>query len=158
VLTAALTGANTITGLVCTNQGTNLTSVPTLSFSGGGGSSAAATTIMCLTVTGVTVGTAGTGYGNAQPYQVWTSGGVTAGSAAYTNPLWQTGLLLPRPANLTGTSSAGGAVTTTLSIVDAGLFQSVPVALPITSQLITAAGALTATVGGISDTSVLQPV
>ena len=39
-LSTALTGAGTITGLLCLNHGTALTAVPTLTFTGGGGSAA----------------------------------------------------------------------------------------------------------------------
>ena len=161
VLTTALTGANTITGLVCTGQGTAQTAVPTLSFSGGGGSSAAATAIMCFTMTSFSVGTATTAYGTSQPFFVGTVGGLTAGSTAYTNPLFQSQLSWVRPAQWNGTSAANGAVTATGAVaVDQGLFQAVPntYVLPSGSTTLPAALAIvSANVGGISDTSMVQP-
>lgn len=167
VLTAALTGTGTMTGLLCTNQGTALTSVPTLTFTGGGGSNAAATVIMCFTATGgttagITVSNGGAVYGNAQPFAIKGFGGITAGSAAYTNPMTQTGLLQVRQADWFGTSTAGGAVTATgLVATDTGLYQAVPngAVLPSgTGALPTTTAIVAVSVGGVTDTSILQPI
>lgn len=156
VLTTTLTGAGTVTAVVCTNPGTALTAVPTLSFSSG---AAAATVIGCYTITGITVGTAGAGYGTSLPFGVLAYSGQTVGTSILANPLWQTGLFLPRQAQISGTSTAGGAVTATgLITVDGGLFQNVPTVLVQSPALVTTAAAITATIGGASDSSVLQPV
>jgi hypothetical protein len=150
-----------ITAVVCTDPGyTVLTSVPTLSFSGGGGSNAAATVVMCFTVTGATVGTAGAGYGNAQPFYLVSGGGLPSATASLANPAIQGGLLLPRPAQINGTSTAGGALTATgLQVVDGGLFSAVPTLAPLAggSGLATTQGQVTATVGGATDTVIVQP-
>lgn len=160
---ATLAGAQTITGLICTNHGTPLTSVPTLTFTGGGGSSAAATVVMEFTATGFTVGTGGAVYGNAQPFLVITGGGIVPGSAGATiNPTLSSNLFTPRQANISGTSTAGGAITATGLIVnDGGLFQAVPNGFVIasgTGALPTTTGIVTITVGGVTDYSILQPI
>lgn len=161
-LTATLTGSGTITAVVCTDNGTPLTAVPTLSFTGGGGASAAATTVMNFVATGFTVGTAGVLYGNALPFGIITTGGIVPGTpGAVVNPNIANLILTPRQAVIQGTSTAGGAIQTTGSVVvDAGLFQAVPSGLVIAGggALPTTAGAVTITVGGSSDTSLLFPV
>jgi len=155
---STLVGSGEITAVVCTNHGTAVTGVPTLTPSGGGGSSLALTAVMCFTATGFTVGTAGSGYGTSQPFGVVTVGGVVSGTAGTNalNPALTTGLLTPRMANIQGTSSSGGAVTATGAVVyDGGLFQSVPTGLVLGQ----ATGAIiTMTVGGTSDTSLIQPI
>lgn len=161
VLTTALTGSGTITAVVCTDHGTPLTSVATLSFSGGGGASAAATLVGCYVATGVTVTAGGAVYGNAQPFGIVTADGRVAGTAAaVVNPSLSTGLLQPRQASMRGTSTAGGAITATgLRVTDAGLFSAVPVALVTAggSALPTTVGEATVTIGGTDDVFFLQP-
>lgn len=161
VATTALTGSGTITAVICNSRGTPQTAVPTLAFSGGGGASAAATAVMCLTATGLTVGTAGAGYGNAQPFTVLLTNGVVAGTAgAVVNPtLGGIELITPRIGQIQGTSTAGGAVTATGAvIVDGGLFNAVPNATILAggSGLATTVGQATVTVGGVTDTSSIQ--
>lgn len=160
--TTTLTGSGTITALICTNHGTPLTSVPTLAFSGGGGSSAAATAVMAFTATGFTVGNGGAAYGNAQPFGIITTGGVVGGTAgAVVNPALDKAILIPRQASFSGTSEAGGAITATGAVInDGGLFQAVPTGLVLpsgTAALPTTTAIVTITVGGVSDTSFVQP-
>lgn len=158
VLTTALTGSGTVTAVVCTGQGTPLTSVPTLSFSAG---AAAATAIMCFAVSSFTIGTAGVGYGNAQPFSIKTTGGVTAGTPVYVNPTIQTGLLQPRQAEISGLTTAGGAIQTTGAVTtDAGLFQDVPSGIVLAggSGLATTVGQVIMNVGAVTDTFIIQPV
>lgn len=160
--TTTLTGSGTITAVVCTDHGTPLTAVPTLSFTGGGGASAAATAVMCFTATGFTVGGGGTVYGNAQPFLVMAAGGIVGGTAAaVVNPQLDRSVLLPRPGIITGTSTAGGLVTATGAVVaDGGLFQAVPagIVIPGGNAVPTAMATVTITVGGVADTSFLYPV
>lgn len=160
--TATLTGAGTITAVLLNDRGTALTAVPTLTFTGGGGSAAAATVVMNFAATGFTVGTAGAAYGNAQPFMVITGGGIVGGTAgAVVNPAISTGLFTPVQANITGVSTAGGAVTATgLVVNNGGSFQSVPTGfvLPGGSGLPTTTGIVTITVGGVTDTSILQAI
>lgn len=160
---STLVGAGTVTAVVCTNQGNAVTAVPTLTISGGGGSSATATAIMAFAATGIGSVTGGAGFGNAQPFGVITTGGVVAATAAAgsVNPLLGTGIFIPRQASMTGTSTAGGAITATgLVINDPGLFQAVPTAMFIATGtgLISGAASATVTVGGVADSYILQPV
>lgn len=160
-LTATLTGAGTITAVVCTDHGTPVTAVPTLAFAGGGGASAAATAVMCFAVTGFTVTSGGTGYGASQPFAVKALGGITAGTAgAVVNPAIGPGRLSVREATIVGTSSAGGAIVNTgLTIADAGLFSAIPLLFVLVggNGLPTVTATLTATVGGIPTLTVIQP-
>jgi hypothetical protein len=162
--TTTLTGSGTITAVLRNNRGTALTAVPTLTFTGGGGSSAAATVIMDFTVTGITVGTAGAAYGNAQPFLVAFEGGAVnpSNAGAVVNPAVSTGLFTPRSAKVLGTSTSGGATTATgAQIIDAGMFQAVPtgfVTASGTAALPTTTAIITATVGATTDTSLVQPI
>lgn len=161
-INATLAGAQTITGLLCTGRGTPLTSVPTLTFTGGGGSAAAATVVMCFTATGFTVSNGGAVYGNAQPFLVLAAGGVVPGSAgANINPQLDRSLLVPRMGVITGTSTAGGAVTATGAVIaDGGLFEAVPTGFIVasgTGALPTTTAIVVITVGGVTDTSYIYP-
>lgn len=161
-LTATLTGAGTITGVVCTDHGTPLTAVPTLAFSGGGGSSAAATTVMCFAATGLTVAGGGAVYGNAQPFAAITADGRCAATAAAgsVSPTFGNGLLQPRQASFRGTSEAGGAITATgLRVTDAGLFSAVPIGIvfPGGAAVPTTTATVTVDVGGVTDQLFIQP-
>lgn len=159
VLTATLTGSGTVTAILCTDHGTAQTAVPTLTIAGGGGASAAATAVMCFTLTGYTVGTAGAVYGNAQPVLSLFEGGIVAGSAgAVVNPAIGPGLFTPRPGVITSTSTAGGALTTGGVIMDGGLFQAVPQSFTLAGNSVpTTQAVATPTVGGVTDTSYLYP-
>lgn len=162
-INATLAGAQTITAVICTDPGAAVTSVPTLTFSGGGGSSAAATAVMCFTATGFTVGNGGAVYGNAQPFLVITGGGIVSGSAgAVVNPDVGVNWFTPRQANISGTSTAGGAVTATGAVVnDGGLFMAVPQGFVLasgTGALPTTTAIVTITVGGVTDGYKLSPV
>lgn len=156
---ATLAGAGTITGVLLASHGTPLTAVPTLTFTGGGGSAAAATVAMCFTATGFTVTTAGVAYGNAQPFLVMSAAGGVGGSAGATiNPNYGQTLLFPRQALISGTSTAGGAITATgLVILDGGLFMTVPTAFVIAGNATpTTQGVAALTVGGVTDVSTIQ--
>jgi hypothetical protein len=153
--TCTLTGANTITGLICLDHGTPLTAVPTLSFSGGGGSSAAATAIMCWSITGFTP-TAGTGFGTSL------LSGLDAfptAAAAYTNPATQSGLVSTRLAQIKMLASGGAPTATGAVFYDGGIYTSVPTPLVTTNgALITQTATFAFTMGGVTDTSYLTPM
>lgn len=160
VLTATLTGSGTIAAIVRTDHGTALTSVPTLTISGGGGSSAAATVVMCWTVTGYTVGTAGAVYGNAQPILTLAVGGIVGGSAgAIVNPQLDRQVFMPRQGSILSTSTAGGALTTGGTVQDGGLFQAAPTSVSLAGNSIpTTQAVATLTMGGVTDTSWMYQV
>jgi hypothetical protein len=156
IATAALTGSQTVTGLLCTDHGLGgQTSVPTLTFSGGGGSSAAATAIMCFTITAYAVTTAGTGFTTAP--QITAIDAFPSTSAAYTNPSSQSGLVSTAAANILGAVSSGGITITGQRVFFGGIYTSVPTVIVNNSGiLITATAALTATVGGTTSTCYVQ--
>ena len=121
VATAVLAGSGTVTGLVCNNHGTPLTSgtVPTLTFSGGGGASAAAVAIMDWTVTSYAVTGAGAGYAGA--VELMTLGtGIPTTTTAYTNPDSQASFLRTRPAEIVGALSSTGITATGQILLNGG--------------------------------------
>jgi hypothetical protein len=151
--TVTTTGTSTLTGLYPINHGTPLTAVPTLAFSAG---TAAATAIMNFTVTGFTVGTAGTAYSTV-PMLV-SGGNFVVGTNITTNPLHTTGLTFPRPARIVMAAASTTVLTSGAVIEDAGFgIQGVP-SLAILGQGSATAGTIAATVGGTTDVSFLQPV
>jgi len=146
-----LTGANTVTGVLCLDHGVGgQTSVPTLAFAGGGGSSAAATAIMCWSITAFTP-TAGTGFGTSL------LSGLDAfptTAAAYTNPATQSGLVTTRLANIKMLASSGAPTATNAVFYDGGIYTSTPTPLVTTNgALITQTATFTFTMGGYTDTS-----
>lgn len=157
---ATLTGAGTLTGLVCMDHGKPIASTsapPTLTFSGGGGSSAAATAIMCWSITAYTVSATTTGSGYAAPVIIQAYGGFPATSPAYTNPTTQSQLLKGRTATIIGAVS-GTALTATGQVVnDGGIYPGVPTTY--TYGGIQGAGAvaavLTPVMGGQTDISLV---
>lgn len=155
----ALTGSGTLTALLVEQVGTAQTAVITLTFSPA--STIAATVIGCYTVTGITVAAGGVAYGNAQPFIIVSGAGLTAGTSVLTQPQLTSALLVPRPVQINGVSTAGGAITATgLQVVDGGLFQAVPVlgVVPAGTGTPTTVGQATATIGGATDTIVVQPM
>lgn len=155
-LTATLTGAGELAALLCTNPGTPLTSVPTLTIAGAG-SNAAATVVMCFTVTGATVG-AGSGYGTGAAGIIATAGGVvTAAAGAIVNPAISTAMFIPRQAQISAPIS-GGALGTPV-VVDGGLFQAAPspvLLVPPTSAAPTPGTNPALTMGSATDTILVQ--
>jgi hypothetical protein len=156
---ATLTGAGSVTAILCLNHGNPLTAVPTLTISGGGGSGAAATAIMNFAITAYAVTTAGAGYTAAAGY-VWVTATPvpTAGTPAWLNPASQVGQVAMRPAILDAPVSAAGAITATGQlIIDGGSYEAVPAAGSIDiisgSGIVTTAAVLTLTVGGLNDDS-----
>jgi hypothetical protein len=159
---ATLAGSGTLTAMYPIDPGTVLTAVPTFTFSPA--STIAATAIMNFVVTGFTVGAGGAAYGNAQPFLIVVPPAIVAGTRASNTagPISDTQLTFPRAAWINGTSTAGGAITATGAVVaDAGFgMQAVPNGIVIAggTGLATTVGQATITVGGITDTSFIQPI
>ncbi len=159
VLTTALTGSGTLTALLCTGQGTPLSAVPTLAFTGGGGSSAAASALMVATATAVTwSGATNAGNGN---FGLIPGTGVPPSQGAVINPIVDTGLFVPR---MGYTASVTTASPTTTTIIDGGLGQYwngvtiTPVIVANSNGTVMGGTTLgTNTFGGVSDTSFVQP-
>lgn len=157
----ALTGTGTLAGVYCVDPGNPVTSLPTLTFASGAG---AATVLMNWSVTGFTATTGGTGYGNAQPFAVRTINGLSTATTVNTQPAIEKFMTQPRQAIISGTTTAGGAITATGAIVqDAGIgFQIVPTCVVdcgITGGVAppTVVAVATATVGGTTDWFWLTP-
>lgn len=152
--TAVLGTANTVTGVLITDHGNPMTTLPTISFTGGGGSGAAATALMCWTVTGITVGNAGAGY--ATPVRIQTlNNGIPTTAPAYTNPQTQGSFIRTRDAVLQGAVSAGG-ITTASIVLDGGIIGGTASNIGVNvingvGVAPTTAATLTLNVGGTSD-------
>lgn len=160
VATATLTGAGTVTAILCTNNGaaqTTPATPPTLTIAGGGGSAAAATAIMCMTIQSVTVTSGGTGYVTTGVVGALSFGGVSAASAIYRNAYVGNALLDPPvPATMT-LVTAGGIVQQAGQIMaNSGLFTATPL-LAVVGASSTAA-VLTPTMGSAHGVFYLQPL
>ena len=154
VVNLALTGAGTITGVVCTNHGNPITSgtVPTLTFSSG---SAAASAIMDWAITSVSISAAGAGYtGAAAAVTATGAGGFFVTATTYLGGPSTTGMV---PAQIDITTSSAGGLTTVAAIIEPGHYHSAPTPAIIAAQAYTTVGTLVFTMGGISSTAFLMP-
>lgn len=152
--------ATNVTGIICTDPGTAVTSVPTLTIAAApsGGTTAVATAVMMFTVTGVTVVLAGTAYTPSSAFTVIAPGTFVGGTAVVTNPLSDKGLFQPTPTFAYGTTTAAGIVSTAgLVISQGGFHQAVPSLFFTVSgtSVPTAVATGTAQVGGVTDTSII---
>ena len=154
--TCTLTGAGTVTALLCLDHGQGgQTSVPSISFAGGGGSSAAATAIMNWSITAYAAGTAGAGLSGSVA-QISAEDAFPTTAAAYTNPYIQSGLVRTRNANIKAPISSGGITATGAIIYDGGVYTSSPTPLVnATASVVTTAPVVTFTMGGQTDTTYL---
>jgi hypothetical protein len=157
--TCTLTGAGTVTALLCLDHGQGgQTSVPSISFAGGGGSGAAATAIMNWSITAYAAGTAGAGLSGSIA-EISAEDAFPTTAAAYTNPYTQSGLVKTRNANIKAPISSGGITATGAVIYDGGVYTSSPTPLVIpTASVVTTAPVVTFTMGGQTDTSYLTQV
>lgn len=160
---ATLTGAGTITGLLCIDHGTGgLTAVPTLAFAGGGGASAAATAIMCWSITAYNVSATTAGSGYFSPVIVTAYGGFPGTAPAYTNVSTQSQLLKTRAAQIVGAVSAGALTTTGQVVNDGGIYPGAPTAYVASASVAGSASTqailLAPTMGGQTDLSRVTPV
>lgn len=150
VLTTTLDSTNQgkITALTLATSAGSLTAVPSITFGGATAGSPAATAIMCVTATAVTWATPNHS-GNGNFGMIGST--VVAGSSTTTNPLYTTGLFVPR-LGFTAYSTTGSPTTTV--IVDGGLHQVAPGAVLIANSdgTINAATTATVTFGGVTDT------
>ena len=156
---ATLVGAQTVTAVLCVDHGQgNQAVLPTLTFAGGGGSAAAATVIMNWSIATFIVGTAGAGLSGAFA-QITALDSFPATAPAYTNPTFQSNLLVPRQATIKAVVTAGALVLAGSTILDGGTYSAVPIALVYpTASVITIAPVVTFTMGGYSGVTFLTPV
>lgn len=155
--TTVLSGSGSLTALYPSNNGTALTAAPTFTFSPA--SSTAATAVMNFCVTAYAVSAPGTTY--VAPVVVTSGSNLVTGTPIYTNPLYEKGVIQPRPCRI---NAALGTTTVTPvgQIVEdngAGI-QTVPLPVIQTSSYPTIANSasLTFAVGGVSDTSYIQGI
>lgn len=154
-LTAAITGAGTITAVICTNGGTPLTAVPTLSFSAG---SAAATVVMDWTITGVTITTAGAGFTASAGFVTATgAGGYVTAAPAYLGSASAVNAQRYWPAVIAVPTNGSGAMSGTPAIIDGGRYQTTVTPAITSAQPPTTNGVLTYTYGGANATVYLVP-
>ncbi len=157
VATTALTGAATITGILCTDPGGvagPLTAIPTLTISGGGGSAATAIVIMCWTITGYTVTTGGNlGSGSGSVALVTALDNFPTSAPAYTNTKTQSNMVITRFANIWAPITSNQPTTPPV-VYDGGIYTSSPalIVLP-TATVVTTAPVLAPTLGGSAGTS-----
>lgn len=154
--TAQLSYVGQVTAVLLTNPGNNpLPTPPALSFAGGNGAGATATAVMALAVTAVTTTTPGSGY--TAPVFVTTTGGmVTSGAAVSNSANVSSGMFTNRQAHITATGGSGTGIGTT-GILDGGLFQAPPQAVPLPGATATQA-VIGLTMGGVNDTVFIQPL
>jgi len=151
--TATLTGAGTVTALLCLDHGTGgQSAVVTVSPASG---AATATVIMCWSITAIAVSTTTAGSGYATPISIAAYDNPVTGSVL-TNPAIQTALFKGRNAFIIGTALSGTAISPSgISIRDGGVYSAVPTvyswAFPPGAGAVQAT--LTPTMGGQTDSS-----
>lgn len=157
----AITGAQTVTGVIITNHGNPITSgtVPAITFAGGGGNSAAATAIMDWCITSTSISAAGAGYTGAATGAITATGagGYVTATPAYlggstsvsSQRYWQAVIDI-------STNSSGG-LNTVLATIDPGRYQGVPTPQIMSQQQYSTVGTLVFTMGGLQGTIFLVP-
>lgn len=157
----ALTTSGVLTALYPSDPGNPVTTLPTITFSP---ATCGATPIMNWTVTGFAIVSAGSAaFSTAAPFLIETQNGIqtTAAAANTAGPINSTGLTTPRQAQIAVAASGTAFATAGQQIIDAGFgFQVVP------NLIITVGGSLnvtnmptaSASVGGTTDTSYIQPI
>ncbi len=115
---ATLTGSGTVTGILITNYGTPLTTIPTFTFSVG---TLAATVIMVRSIGAYTVTTTGSGYSGTVLVSALGNGGVA--SPSLTNPKWTTNLVRTRNAQIiAAVGTSNGLSATGQVVLDGGIY------------------------------------
>lgn len=155
---ATLTGAGTITALICIDHGSSLgnsqTALPSLTFSTG---AAAATPIMCWSVQAYRISATTAGSGYAAPVIISGYDTVPSG-AAYTNPLVQDNLVSERDCRIVGALSGTALTATGQTVLDGGMYVGLPTMYAygfIPGASAVQAVFLATTMGGYNDTSMV---
>lgn len=155
--TAALVGTGTVAGVICTDHGNPITSgtIPTLTFGSG---SAAATVLMDWGITTYAATTPGGGYGTSAFVGLTAVGPAIPTAAANTSGP-DMGWLLPRVrnANIWVPTNSSGALLIGGVIVDGGVYYGIPTPVYTIATTPSTVGALSLTMGGFTDTSLVQP-
>jgi hypothetical protein len=154
--------SGSLTGALCTNNGTALTAAQMSTFSltvAGAGSSATLTANIMQTITAYSISGVGIGYGNALTILGTTAGGGPSTGSIANNPdalhlAWR-----PRPAQVTlATTGAGGTLSAQLgTILDGGLFLSAPSGILVPQGIPTTIGTVSLVMGSSPDVITVQP-
>ena len=157
--TCTLTGAGTVTSILCVDHGQGgQTTLPSLTIAGGGGANAAATAIMNWSITAYTAGTAGAGLSGTVA-RITAEDAFPTTAPAYTNPNTQSGLVRTRSADIKAPISGNGITATGAVVYDGGVYTSSPTPLVVpTASVVTTAPVVTFTMGGQSDTTYLMQI
>lgn len=156
-VTLGLTGAGTLTGVLCTNSGAPLASVAGLTLTAAGaGTGATLSAIVMQTVTGASVTAGGGGFGAANA-MLTTLGGVPGSGTTLLNPEKLNLAWRPRMAQI-GLAQTAGALTSVAAIYDGGLFLGTPTPIVLSGLgAPTTAATVTLTMGSTPDVITLQP-
>ena len=154
---ASLTGGGTITGLVCLDHGTPVTSVPTFTWSPSG---PAATCVMCWSITAYVVSATTAGSGYTTPVIISAYDTPISGSVIV-NPTMQNALVAERRAFIVGALSAGAFTATGQTVLDGGIYTQVPTTYVVSSNVArtnpVAGVFLSPTMGGQNDVTLIFP-
>ena len=155
--TCTVAGSGTVMAVICTNHGIPITSgtVPTLAFSSG---SAAATALMNWGIQTYAVTAAGAGYGTSVTVDLSAVGPAPPTPAASTaGPDIMQNLVRVRKASIWVPTNAAGGLLVGGQIVDGGVYSGIPSTILEYGTIPTTVGTLTLTMGGFTDTSLIQP-
>ena len=151
---ATLTGAGTVTALLCLDHGQGgQTAAVTVSPSSG---AAAADVIMCFTITAYSVSSTTAGSGLVAPVVISAYGGFPSDASVLLNPTIQTNLVKGRAAQIIGAVASGALSATGQTVNDGGVYPGVPTMYLASDSVIGASAQIPvaiATVGGTSDVS-----
>lgn len=164
---ATLTNNGNLTAIWPLTQGTNLTALPTFTFTGTNNTGMCANVTMDWTVSNYTVSSCGFNLGATKPVMILSGNGINGATqnAALTGTDYGTGISMPRPAWLSVLTDANSNISTNgnLTVIDAGKnLQAIPylVAIPSNANGSGPNGntpvVLTAIASGLTDTSYLQ--
>lgn len=161
ILNAATSGA--ITGALCTNFGAPLATLSalTLTAAGGAGTGATITPQVLQTIASGSVVAGGAGFGTVgAPAGIFSVGGGATGTAAtgLSNPAIDLSGFVPRQAQGTAVTNAGGTVTS-VTFLDSGMFLTAPTAAIVAGgTLPTTLASITFVMGTTRGTALLQPI
>lgn len=161
ILNAATSGA--ITGALCTNFGAPLATLSalTLTAAGGAGTGATITPQVLQTIASGSVVAGGAGFGTVgAPAGIFSVGGGPTGTAAtgLSNPAIDLSGFVPRQAQGTAVTNAGGTVTS-VTFLDSGMFLTAPTAAIVAGgTLPTTLASITFVMGTTRGTALLQPI
>ena len=156
-----LTGAGTLTALLCIDHGSAIaptSSLPTITISGGGGTGATAVAIMDWSITSYTLSGASGGAGYSGNVLISAYGGFTTSSAAYLNPTIEQNLVKGRNAQIVASISGSALTSSGQTVNDGGVYPGLPNWISYYNTPPTTAANLTFLMGGQTDVSIVLTV